>query len=171
MPRRKILIIANIPYLFLSGVFTDSKPSVWDQHHFQPLRSSPDDHTSCDNWRQGELVAEGDEKRYSVIAVTPKIHHASIFSSKERICAFSRGVVSAQIIPVEDAANDALDLELFKVTHPPGVDNRIRIIHITEKGYFRAQVGSKLLHLVLVLREHQPVLLCIHRDVDICIVF
>lgn len=79
---------------------------------------------------------------YSVIVVANNAHRSNLFRDRARMCAYSKGVVSVQIVGerVHEALNETSIAEPFYVGHPVGVDKRVRVLHVYHTN--EIQVGA-----------------------------
>lgn len=78
-----------------------------------------------------------DNSTYSVVVVAGIRHWSNLFRDRERVCSYSKGVVSVQIARAAPAKEAAPGSPPFFAEHPTsGVDKRVRILHILNpKGF------------------------------------
>lgn len=99
---------------------------------------------------------------YSVIVVASDQHVSNLFRDKDRVNAFSQGVVSVQFVsPHPRAVKTEYDGAPFSARHAEGVDVRVTIVHATDlveaKGYIddKQVIRRRHYHICLSARSAQ----------------
>lgn len=77
------------------------------------------------------------EDTYSVIVLSDDMHISNLFQAHERMCAYSRGLVSVQVANPIYAPRweDSPHYPPFSLGHPPGVSRRVRIYYTSHKTH------------------------------------